>query len=157
MKYNLFRSPFGSVVISADETGITGVHMENDRFFLEIPKDWVRDEKSLLLKKAEVQLLEYFQKKRNSFNLPLSQNGTIFQKRVWRVISEIPYGETISYKEIATKIGHPLAVRAVGSAVGKNPICIMVPCHRVLNTGGRIGGYVAGVGVKKSLLELEQE
>lgn len=108
-----------------------------------------------LIKKAHMQLEEYFQGKRKSFDLPVSPQGTDFQKRAWQTLLEIPYGETISYSQEAERVNCSCA-RAVGSANGKNPILIVIPCHRVINKDGRLGGYTGGLEVKEFLLELEK-
>ena len=102
------------------------------------------------------QLREYFAGQRKEFDLALSFTGTPFQKNVWKELSKIPFGETVSYKDIAQRIKNPKAVRAVGTANGRNPFCIIVPCHRVIAADGSIGGYGGGISVKKKLLELEQ-
>lgn len=101
------------------------------------------------------ELEQYFQKKRASFSIPLRINGTPFQMRVWEALQTIPYGQTVSYGDIAKQIGCPKAVRAVGNAVGSNPITIVIPCHRVIRTGGGLGGYAWGIERKKWLLEHE--
>jgi len=101
------------------------------------------------------QLEEYFNEDRKKFNVPLDVRGTDFQKRVWSELSKIPYGKTVSYKKIAEKLGNKKALRAVGQANSKNPVCIIIPCHRVINANGKLGGYSAGLLVKKRLLELE--
>jgi len=110
---------------------------------------------------AQVEVLEYLDGERKEFSLELmklalSQKGTEFQHAVWRAIAEIPYGETRSYRELAEKIGRPKAVRAVGTACGKNAFPIVIPCHRVLASGGGWGGYAFGIEMKKKLLELER-
>jgi len=105
--------------------------------------------------KTRYQLEEYFQGKRKVFDVPIQFIGTPFQIKVWKALMKIPYGETRSYREIAESIGHPGAVRAVGSANGKNRIPIIVPCHRVINTAGGLGGYGGGLSRKKMLLNLE--
>ena len=99
--------------------------------------------------------MQYFKGERRSFDLPLKQSGTPFQEKVWSELEKIPYGETISYKELAIRVGSERASRAVGSANGKNNICIIVPCHRVIESGGGLGGYAYGVEVKKKLVEME--
>lgn len=110
---------------------------------------------SPLLKKAVTQLEEYFEGKRKEFDLPLKQQGTEFQKKAWNYLSTIPYGKTVSYKEEAIAIGSPKGCRAVGGANGRNNIAIIVPCHRVINEGGKLGGYAYGLEMKKYLLALE--
>jgi methylated-DNA-[protein]-cysteine S-methyltransferase len=104
---------------------------------------------------AARQLSEYFGGERTTFELALSAAGTPFQREVWRSLAEIPYGETISYAELAASVGRPTAFRAVGSANGANPLAIIVPCHRVIASGGRLGGYAGGLDAKRTLLALE--
>jgi methylated-DNA-[protein]-cysteine S-methyltransferase len=101
------------------------------------------------------QLEEYFNTERKKFNIPLDIKGTAFQKKIWNELSKIPYGKTVSYKKIAEKVGNKKALRAVGQANSQNPACLIIPCHRVINTNGKLGGYSAGLKVKERLLELE--
>jgi methylated-DNA-[protein]-cysteine S-methyltransferase len=110
-----------------------------------------------LLKKAIKQLEEYFEGKRNSFNLPLEPKGTEFQKKVWNALIEIPFGETRSYVEIAKIVGNEKASRAVGMANNKNPIPIIIPCHRVIGSNGKLVGYAGGLDIKEKLLEVEKK
>ncbi len=109
-----------------------------------------------VIKKAYEQLKEYFNGQRTSFDLPLNPKGTEFQKKVWNALLDIPYGYTCSYKEIAVRIGNEKACRAVGSANNKNPIFIIIPCHRVIGKNGSLVGYGGGLHIKQKLLELEQ-
>jgi methylated-DNA-[protein]-cysteine S-methyltransferase len=109
-----------------------------------------------ILKQAVCELEEYFLGKRTQFNLPLEMSGTKFQKQVWTQLSKIPYGKTCSYKDVASRIKNPKAMRAVGTANGKNPFCIVIPCHRVIAADGSIGGYTGGLDIKVKLLTLEQ-
>ena len=108
-----------------------------------------------VLARAEVQLAEYFAGKRTEFDLPLELEGTQFQSDVWLSLAEIPYGKTISYAELASMVGRPSAFRAVGQANGANPIPIVLPCHRVIASGGGIGGYGGGLDMKRQLLAIE--
>jgi methylated-DNA-[protein]-cysteine S-methyltransferase len=101
------------------------------------------------------QLEEYFNGKKKKFNVPLDIRGTEFQRKVWNELSKIPYCKTISYKKIAEKVGNKKALRAVGKATAQNPVCLVIPCHRVINKNGKLGGYSAGLKVKERLLELE--
>ena len=110
-----------------------------------------------VLNEAIPQLREYFEGLRREFTFPLEMTGTDFQQRVWRAVLAIPYGETCTYREIATAIGAPTAVRAVGAANGANPLPIVVPCHRVIGSSGKLVGYGGGLPLKKRLLELERE
>jgi methylated-DNA-[protein]-cysteine S-methyltransferase len=149
-----FKSKLGPIFLLASEKGLVGVYMEKQ----DVPM--VRtlsnsDPAHKILRTAADQLKEYFQGKRKRFDLPLVLEGTTFQKKVWRELSKIPYGLTHTYKEIAQKIRHPRAVRAVGNANGKNRFCIILPCHRVIATNGTLGGYSYGLEVKRRLLKLE--
>lgn len=109
-----------------------------------------------LIKEARKELEEYFQGNRKTFDLPLSLKGTPFQKKVWQVLMTIPYGKTMTYKQVAEAIGNPKACRAVGMANNKNPIPIVVPCHRVIGSNGKLVGYAGGLHMKEKLLEMEQ-
>lgn len=107
------------------------------------------------LRDAARQILEYLEGKRRVFNLPLDCYGTLFQRRVWTALRAIPYGETCSYGELAERLDRPGAARAVGSANGANPLALVIPCHRVVAAGGRIGGYAGGIALKQRLLAME--
>lgn len=155
MTYDIFDSPIGKLTVVCDEKAITALHIEGDRYFTAIPDDWSRDTSNPLLAQARVELDEYFAGKRQVFTLPVAASGTEFQKAVWREISHLPFGASSSYGDIASKLGKPKAVRAVGTAVGRNPVCLIVPCHRVLTSTGGYGGYVAGLDKKQKLLALE--
>ena len=110
---------------------------------------------SPILTKAVQELTKYFAGERKKFTVKLDIQGTDFQKKVWNTLLAIPYGQTVSYLEVARRMGKPQAVRAVGTAIGKNPICIFIPCHRVIASDGTIGGYSGGLTMKKKLLGLE--
>ena len=110
-----------------------------------------------VLQEAKRQLDEYFRKERKTFDLPLLLVGTDFQKRVWEALKHIPYGTTVSYKELASRIGQPKAVRAVANANRQNAVCIILPCHRVVGTDGSLTGYAGGLDIKRYLLNLEQK
>lgn len=114
------------------------------------------EQETPLIQKAFLQLSEYFRGERRQFDLPLNPRGTVFQKQVWEALLEIPYGETRSYKQIAEAIGNPKAVRAVGMANNRNPLLIVVPCHRVIGANGKLVGYGAGLDKKEFLLRLEK-
>ena len=149
--YNAFyyETDLGKIGIAENGHAITHIYygeidLEN-LSFIETP----------LIKKAYEELCEYLEGKRKEFDLPLELNGTEFQKKVWNALREIPYGKTCSYKEIAEKIGNPKACRAVGLANNRNPISIIVPCHRVIGANGKLVGYGGGLNIKEKLLELE--
>lgn len=138
----------GTVRISEDGAGICELH------FLKEEKG--RKEPTELLERAKQQLLEYLEGRRKEFDLPLSMNGTEFQLRVWKQLQKIPYGETRSYGQVAAMAGNAKAGRAVGMANNRNPIAILVPCHRVIGADGSLTGYGGGLDIKQALLELEQ-
>jgi methylated-DNA-[protein]-cysteine S-methyltransferase len=140
--------PIGQIVLEADDDVLIGLRLPNAGSLGR------RDEETPILKEAATQLQEYFAGERTDFDLRLELDGTTFQREVWAELSRIPYGETISYGELARRVGRPKGPRAVGQANGKNPIAIIVPCHRVL-AGNGIGGYGGGVAVKRALLALE--
>lgn len=145
----VYQSPFGMMRIRDDEKGITELSFVDEAAETKPETE--------LEKKAVKELKEYFAGKRKKFDLPLSYQGTDFQMKCWKALQEIPYGETRSYKEEAEMTGNVKAVRAVGGANHNNRICIIIPCHRVINADGKLGGYGGGVERKKQLLELEQK
>ena len=138
-------TPLGKMYFSGDDRVITGLSFGEAE----------EENPSPVLCEGERQLAEYFAGKRRSFDLPLEPRGTEFQKAVWRALCEIPYGGTATYGEIAVKIGNPKACRAVGMANNRNPIAIIVPCHRVIGADGRLTGYAGGLDKKEFLLKLE--
>jgi methylated-DNA-[protein]-cysteine S-methyltransferase len=155
MLYDIFSSPVGTITISTDGKHLTNLHIDGDRYFTKIPQDWEQDAEQPLLQQTKKEIQEYFQKKRTAFDVPVHFTGTPFQLSVWKALQQIPSGQTVSYKALAEKIGKPKAVRAVGSAIGRNPMCIIVPCHRVRASDGSFGGYVAGIACKQKLLAIE--
>ena len=138
------------LVITDDGSAITGLFFDRKR------AAGVKKNETPLIQKAAAQIKEYFEGSRKQFKLPLSMHGTEFQLAVWQALQKIPYGETRSYKEIAASIGRPKAVRAVGMANNRNPISIIVPCHRVIGHSGKLVGYGGGLPLKQYLLELER-
>lgn len=120
-------------------------------------KDAVFIEDDSVFEQCEQELREYYTGERHEFTVPLALWGTDFQRQVWEVLQQIPYGQTLSYLEVAEKMRNPRAVRAVGGAIGKNPLLVIVPCHRVITKDGKLGGFRAGLQMKMSLLELEQQ
>lgn len=143
-----YRSPFGVLKIGYDNNAIFELVKTNE--------DYIETNDLWLAIKLKRELDEYFQKRRKIFDLPLRFIGTEFQKQVWSALLEIPYGETKSYKDIATVIGNSKASRAVGMANNKNRIMILVPCHRVIGISGKLVGYEYGLNIKKYLIDLEK-
>ena len=154
--YSILKTSLGDLMLVANESELLGIYFNDCRHVPKEQKTWTRDEQHPVLKKAGKQLNEYLEGKRNSFSFPPSSYGTDFQKRVWREIAKIPFGKTISYSELAKRVGVPDAIRAAGTATGRNPLSIMIPCHRVLAKNHGLGGYAGGLERKKHLLELEK-
>lgn len=148
------ESPIGRLLLTSDGTCLTGLYMEPSRKAQSI-SGWVEDASVEPLAATLRQLQEYFAGARRVFDLPLSLQGTVFQQRVWHTLTEIPYGETWSYGQLARRIGNPGASRAVGLANGRNPISILVPCHRVIGADGSLTGYGGGMERKQWLLAHE--
>ncbi|MGC8873034.1 MAG: methylated-DNA--[protein]-cysteine S-methyltransferase [Chloroflexia bacterium] len=152
-------SPWGSLRLLATEDGLCRIVLPGEagveRWVGRYRSGSVLEEGSPLLAGTAQQLEEYFEGKRRSFDLPLVLYGTPFQKTVWQALLEIPYGETRSYQEVAAAIGRPQASRAVGAAIGANPVPIVIPCHRVVRSDGSLGGYGGGLFLKVALLQLE--
>jgi methylated-DNA-[protein]-cysteine S-methyltransferase len=149
------RTPVGALKLIASDRGLAAILWENDNPKRVPMGALVEDNDHPALKLAEGQLTEYFAGKRKSFEITLDPAGTDFQKRVWRALLEIPYGETRAYAQIANHVGNPKAVRAVGAANGKNPISIVAPCHRVIGTDGSLTGFAGGLEIKRFLLSHE--
>jgi len=147
METAFIKTPLGTAKITGDEQGIASISiLEEGTISKKIPKD---------LKEATNQLQDYFNGKRTSFDFKLNPQGTEFQQKVWQALLEIPFGKTVSYMDITKKLGDVKAIRAVASANGKNPLWIVVPCHRVIGTDGSLTGYAGGLWRKKWLLEHE--
>lgn len=148
----IIDSPVGPLTLVASATGLRGVEFGADGGRASLP-----DGPSTILDETDKQLTEYFAGRRRSFDLPLEPEGTQFQMAVWQVLRGIPYGETISYGEQARRLGDAKKARAVGGANGRNPLSIVVPCHRVIGASGALTGFGGGVPIKESLLRLERE
>jgi methylated-DNA-[protein]-cysteine S-methyltransferase len=152
--FTTIESPIGRLLLTSDGTALTGLYMEPSRK-AQSTEGWIEDLSVPPLAAAVRQLTEYFAGTRREFDLPLRPQGTAFQQRVWRELTEIPYGETWSYGELAKRIDKPSASRAVGLANGRNPISILVPCHRVIGADGSLTGYGGGLDRKRWLLAHE--
>jgi methylated-DNA-[protein]-cysteine S-methyltransferase len=154
--YSILKTTVGNLILVANEAALIGIYFEG---FDHIPaerKKWTLDPRHPVLQKAEKQLTEYFHGKRSEFSIPLGFKGTPFQERVWKQIARIPFGKTISYSDLARKAGSPKAIRAAGTNTGKNPLAIVIPCHRVLTISGTIGGFAGGLKWKRHLLGIEK-
>jgi methylated-DNA-[protein]-cysteine S-methyltransferase len=151
--YTTMSSPLGPILLTADETGLTGINFQNGKGAKKPLCGSI--ESKAPFKEAVAQISAYFRGERKDFDLPLSPVGTDFQRAVWNALRRIPYGRTISYGELAKRVGKPTASRAVGAANGRNPLPIVVPCHRVIGSNGRLTGYYGGTHLKEFLLKLE--
>ena len=150
-----YASPLGTVILAASDTQLMGLWFECQRHQPD-NSAWVDAPDHPVLKVAAAQLADYFSGRRTVFELPLNLGaGTEFQQAVWRAMLTIPSGSTLSYAALSSLIGKPAAVRAVGAAVGRNPLCIIVPCHRVIGANGSLTGYAGGLERKIALLQLE--
>ena len=147
-------SPVGPLLLAADEQGLRVIEFHAPRHPIPPGPHWRRGDHELL-RAAQAQLDEYFAGTRHDFDLPLAPQGTAFQCEVWHALASIAYGETISYAQLAARIGRPAAVRAVGAANGRNPLPIVLPCHRVIGSDGDLTGFGGGLPTKRFLLTLE--
>jgi methylated-DNA-[protein]-cysteine S-methyltransferase len=155
MYYCYLDTPIGELLLAGDDEALCLVGFPEGSMRRDPEPDWIYNEKPFVA--ARQQLTEYFAGERREFDLPLKLNGTEFQMSVLRALQQIPYGETSSYADIAERIGRPTAVRAVGAANGRNPIPIIVPCHRVIGSHGELTGFGGGLDTKEALLRLEAE
>jgi len=146
------ESPVGPLILLASKKGLSGIYFQHRIEKGTLPHE---DAENRILKKVAKQLAQYFARERTEFDLPLDAKGSEFQRDTWRQLSLIPYGATISYGELAHRLGNSQAVRAVGTANGANPISIIVPCHRVIGADGKLVGFGGGLDIKKKLLQIE--
>ncbi len=151
--YDTFDSPIGTLTVAGDSQGIHHILFENNRYDAKGRERWQRDIHAL--RDARTQLLQFLHGERTTFELPLAPHGTDFQLRVWKALADIPFGQTWSYVQLARHIGQPTASRAVGAANGRNPLPIVLPCHRVIGASGALTGFGGGIETKAALLELE--
>ncbi|HWF24279.1 MAG TPA: methylated-DNA--[protein]-cysteine S-methyltransferase [Solirubrobacteraceae bacterium] len=151
--YTIIPSPIGHLLLAGDGHTLEALHMQDGPRPTRLKPEWARDDDAFAPVRA--QLDEYFTGARRRFDLILNPHGNPFELNVWGALQQIPYGETASYGELASRIGHPDAARAVGSANARNPIAVIVPCHRVIGADGSLTGYGGGLERKRLLLELE--
>ena len=152
--YTEHDSPLGPLILAATERGMHGLYFAQHRHF-KGTDGWRRDAQLPLLREAGSQLDAYFAGSRRDFDLPLAGHGTPFQQAVWQALCTIPFGQMLSYGQLAQQLGKPKAVRAVGAAIGRNPLSIIVPCHRVVGATRALTGYAGGLERKQSLLAFE--
>lgn len=155
--FDCIESPLGTLRLAATPAGLASISFADETGMPPPGPAWIHDPASPVLRRAASQLGEYFAGRLRVFDLPLSPSGTPFQHAVWKAIATVPAGETISYTELARRAGHPGSFRAVGAATGRNPLAIVVPCHRIVGADGSLTGYAGGLARKRALLALEGE
>ena len=155
--YSTHKTPLGDLLLLAIDSNLTGLYFDQCAHVPANRAGWKHNPAHPILKKAAIQLTEYFKGQRTKFDLPIHFEGTEFQQRVWEQIARIPFGQTITYSTLAQKAGRPEAIRAAGTNTSRNPIAIVIPCHRVLAKDGGIGGFAGGLPWKRHLLALENK
>ena len=153
--YDTFEGPQGRMLLLANDEGIAGVFFSRQKHHPKRRADWKKDPHHRVLRQAKRELAEYFAGRRKRFAVALSPKGTSFQRSVWKAIATVGFGETITYGELARRAGHPGSARAAGAATGRNPLGIIVPCHRITGADGSLTGYAGGLQRKRALLALE--
>lgn len=153
MNYSYLSSPVGTLLLAGDDAGLHKVAFQNGLHREGPGEGWRQDE--AFFRETARQLKAYFAGEMREFDLPLAPEGTNFEQTVWKALQEIPYGETRTYGDLAQRIGRPTASRAVGAANGRNPIPIIIPCHRVIGANGSLTGFGGGLPIKRQLLDLE--
>jgi len=156
LAYKMIHSPVGNLKLVASDEGLVAILWQNEKLSRVPLNELVEDTVHPILLDTERELGEYFAGKRKTFSVPLDMRGTSFQKNVWQALLAIPFGETRSYGQLAKQLGNPQAMRAVGAANGRNPISIIVPCHRVIGSSGKLTGFAGGLETKAYLLNLEE-
>ena len=153
--YDYFASPQGRMLLVADDKALRAACFVGQKHAPRIAADWKRDGAHALLRQAKRELAEYFAGKRTRFSVKLAPHGTPFQRSVWKAIAGVGFGKTIAYAELARRAGRPGSARAAGAATGRNPIGVIVPCHRIVGSNGSLTGYAGGLAKKRALLALE--
>jgi methylated-DNA-[protein]-cysteine S-methyltransferase len=155
LNFKIIQSPVGCLKIVVKDQNLVAILWDNEKLNRVKLDEMTENKNDPFILEIEKQLNEYFLHQRKAFNLPIETQGTSFQQDVWKLLNQIPYGATWTYKDMALKIHRPDAVRAVGTAIGRNPISIVVPCHRVIASNGTLAGFAGGLDRKKILLDLE--
>ena len=153
--YDRFKSPQGGMLLVASDDGLAGIYFDRQKHHPKLASEWKQNRGHKVLRQTRRELEEYFSGKRKRFEVALDPEGTPFQRAVWKAISTVGFGKTISYGELARRAGHPGSARAAGAATGRNPIGIIVPCHRIMGSNGSLTGYAGGLDRKRALLKLE--
>lgn len=148
-------TPLGDMLLVADASHLCGAYFIGQKYFPQVEPHWCTDADLPVLRQAREELDEFFRGQRRQFTVPLNPRGTAFQRSVWQLLAAIPYGATVSYGDLARQLGDARHARAVGGATGRNPLSVIVPCHRVLGASGSLTGYAGGLQRKQALLRLE--
>ena len=154
-RYGFYESPYGRMLLVASGDGLSGVYFEGQKYYPSIGAEWRRDEQHPVIAQAGRELAGYFARERRDFDVALAPEGTPFQLKIWQAIARVAFGETISYAQLAESAGYPGHARAAGAATGRNPLTIIVPCHRIVASTGALTGYAGGLDRKRALLALE--
>lgn len=157
IRFVFIVSPLGDLRLTATAEGLAGIHFDGEPCAPPLDPAWVEAPAFLPLHRGAVQLAEYFAGRRRTFDLPLAPRGTPFQHAVWDAIATVAAGATISYAELARRAGRPGSARAAGAATGRNPLAIVIPCHRIVGADGSLTGYAGGLARKRALLTLERD
>ncbi len=156
MFYDFFENDVvGTLILVGDQSGLHKVNFQKGSAPIPVEKDWIRDPVFFNLVKDQLQ--SYFSGNRTHFDLTLAPRGTVFQLKVWKALRSIPYGQLVTYKQIAERIGNPKTMRAVGGANGRNPLPVIVPCHRVIGSNGKLTGFGGGLDIKQRLIDFEKQ
>jgi methylated-DNA-[protein]-cysteine S-methyltransferase len=153
--YDFYESAHGRMLLVADGESLCGVYFDGQKYHPSLAADWRPNPGHALLRQAKRELAEYFQGERRRFEIALAPAGTPFQRRIWQAISTVEFGTTITYGALARRAGYPGSARAAGAATGRNPLTIIVPCHRIVGAAGALTGYAGGLARKRALLALE--
>jgi methylated-DNA-[protein]-cysteine S-methyltransferase len=154
LAYDQYESPQGTMLLTATTKGLAGVYFRGQKHFPK-QREWKRTPGHPILRQAKRELAEYFAGKRREFDVALDPQGTPFQRAIWKQIARVAFGKRITYGELAQRAGHAGSARAAGAATGRNPIGVIVPCHRIMGANGSLTGYAGGLARKRALLELE--
>jgi methylated-DNA-[protein]-cysteine S-methyltransferase len=154
-RYGFYESPYGEMLLVANDDALAGVYFDGQKYYPSIDPLWRRDERHAPIAQARRELAEYFTREREHFEVALAPEGTPFQSKIWQAIARVDFGRTISYAELAQSAGYPGKARAAGAATGRNPLTIIIPCHRIVASSGALTGYAGGLDRKRALLTLE--
>ena len=156
MHYDYLQTPQGRMLLVSSDRGLAGLYFVGQRHYPAREAAWRRGAGGAVSRQAKQELAEYFAGRRKRFSVPLDPSGTPFQRAIWRQIARVGFGETITYAELARRAGYPGSARAAGAATGRNPLGIVVPCHRIVGSNGSLTGYAGGIARKRALLALER-